>query len=189
MFNLRKDYETKQVSNTSGSGSVSSFPSGAGVAAGNPSPTSSVLLQPKTVEINGYKFVISKMPCTVAQEVLCQLPAGFLPVISEFTKSEEQLFRMLSYCERVYTDGRANVPLISKTIIDNHVPDFNTLIKLEWEVLQYNFDFFAQGRLLNFLNEGLSLAGSKASGILTDLLDKLLQAGVQLSTNLEQSTP
>lgn len=172
MFTLRKDFEKPQQ--TAENIKTSS--------------SSAVLLQPENVEINGYKFIISKMPCTVAQEVLCQLPAGLIPIISQFSKSEEQLFKMLSYCERVYTDGRANVPLISKTIIDNHVPDFNTLMKLEWEALQYNFDFFKQGRLLNFLNEGLSLAESKTSGILTDLLDKLLQAGVQLSTNSEQST-
>lgn len=166
MFTLRKDYEAenpKVIAQTS--------------------PSSVVLLQPKEVEINGFKFIISKMPCTVAQKVLCQLPSGIIPLISSFSKSEEQLFKMLSYCERVYTDGRANVPLVSKTIIDNHVPNFDTLYKLEWEALQYNFDFFEQGKLLNFLNEGLSLAESKASEILTDLLDKLLQAGVQLSKN------
>ena len=176
MFNLRKDFEAAKGFKQQTAESIKI------------SPSSAVLLQPKTIEINGYKFIISKMPCTVAQEVLCQLPTGFIPVVSQFAKSEEQLFKMLSYCERVYTDGRANVPLISKTIIDNHVPDFNTLTKLEWQALQYNYDFFANGKFLNFLNEGISLAELKTSAILTGLLDKLLQAGVQLFTNSEQST-
>jgi hypothetical protein len=145
------------------------------------------LLQTKTVEINGYKFVISKMPCTVAQEVIFKLPTGLIPLISQFSQSEEMAFKMLSYCERVYTDGRANVGLISRALIDNHVPDFDTLIKLEEECLKFNFDFFEQGKVLSFLNKGLSLAESKASGILTDLLDKLLSADVQRFTNSEQS--
>lgn len=139
-------------------------------------PSASSLLEPKTVEINGYKFIISKMPCTVAQEVIFKLPTGLMPIIQNFSQSEEMAFKMLSYCERVYTDGRPNVPLISKEIIDNHVPDFQTLIALEKECIDYNFDFFASGKLLTFLNEGLSLVESKASGILTDLLDRLLQA-------------
>lgn len=165
-FNLRKDYEPTQEK-----------PQQNPVAA-----SSSLLLEPKTVEINGYRFIISKMPCTVAQEVIFKLPTGLVPLISNFSQAEEMAFKMLSYCERVYND-RPNVPLISKEIIDNHVPDFQTLMKLEQECLQYNYDFFEQGKVLSFLNKGLSLAESKASGILTDLLDKLLQAGAQHSTN------
>lgn len=171
MFNLRKDYQ-QQTTTPNVQQPLSE--------------TSAVLLQPKEIEIEGSKFIISKMPCTVAQEVLFNLPTGLIPLLSNFSKSEEMAFKMLSYCERVYTD-RPNVPLKSKVLIDNHVPDFNTLIKLEQEVLQYNFDFFASERVLNFLNEGLSRVESKASGILTDLLDKLLQVSQQPLNNSEQS--
>lgn len=141
-------------------------------SAQNLSASSKVLLEPKEVEINGFKFIISKMPCTVAQEVVFNLPGGLIPVLSDFTKAEEQAFKMLSYCERVYTDGHS-VPLISKAIIDNHVPNFDTLIKLEHECLQYNYDFFGNGRALDFLNKAVSLAKSNVSEILTDLLGKL----------------
>ncbi len=166
-FNLRKDYQ-KQAQTA---------------PAVQISESAKTLLEPKTVEINGCTFIISKMPCTTAQEVIFNMPAGLIPVISNFAKSEEQAFKMLKYCERVYTDGRANVPLISKEIINNHVPDFDTLIKLEYECLQYNFDFFKNGSLLNFLNQGVSLAKSNISEILTDLLDKLSARGLQASTN------
>jgi len=141
------------------------------------------LIQPKSVEINGYKFVISKMPCTVAQEVIIKLPTGLVPLLSDFSQAEDMAFKMLSYCERVYSDGRPNVGLISKEIIDNHVPDFDTLVKLETECINYNYDFFSDGKLLAFLNKGVCLVESKASGILTDLLDKLLQAGAPRSGN------
>lgn len=154
-FNLRKNYQQQEHTQKQ-----------------NLSASSSVLLEPKEIEINGYKFIISKMPCTVAQEVIFNLPTGLIPIISEFKKSEEQAFKMLAYCERVYTD-KNNVPLKSKAIIDNHVPDFDTLIKLEYECLNYNFDFFGNGRALDFLNKGISLAKSNVSEILTDLLDKL----------------
>lgn len=143
----------------------------------------STLLEPKEVEINGCKFLISKMPCTVAQEVIVKLPTGFIPMLSNFETSQEMAFKMLSYCERIYGGDKANVPLISKEIIDNHVPDFNTLIQLEAECINYNFDFFANGKAWNFLNKGVCLAESKLSGILTDLLDRLLQAEKQHSMN------
>lgn len=171
-FNLRKDYKQNTTQSVQD----------------NAQSPRKELLQAKTVEINGYKFIISKMPCTVAQEVIFKLPTGLIPLISQFSQSEEMALKMLSYCERVYADGQSNVRLISKALVDNHVPDFDTLIKLENECLQFNFDFFAQGKVLDFLNKGLSLAESKASGILTDLLDKLLSADVQRFTSSEQST-
>ncbi len=152
---LRKDYEKQKLNEAQ--------------------PTTRTLLEPKSIEINGYKFIISKMPCTVAQEVLLRLPAGLIPLVKNFSQSEEMAFKMLSYCERCY-DGQPNVPLISKVVIDNHVPDFDTLIKLEQECVSYNFDFFQNGKVWTFLTKIVSLAESKASGMLTDLLDKLLQA-------------
>ena len=156
---MRKDYEKQKMNEAQ--------------------PTTRVLLEPKNIVINGYKFVISKMPCTVAQEVLLRLPAGLLPLVKNFSQSEEMAFKMLSYCERCYED-KANVPLISKTVIDNHVPDFDTLIRLEQECIAYNYDFFQNGKVWTSLNKIVSLAESKASGILTDLLDRLLQAGKPL---------
>lgn len=152
-------------------------------AVSTPAGFTPTLIQPKIVEINGYKFVISKMPCTVAQEVIIKLPTGLIPLLSDFSQAEDMAFKMLSYCERIYSDGRPNVGLISKEIIDNHVPDFDTLVKLETECINYNYDFFGNGKLLDFLNKGVCLVESKASGILTDLLDKLLQAGVPHSGN------
>jgi len=163
MFNLRQDYQPKQQAQPQPQMSESS----------------KTLLEPKEVDINGHKFIISKMPCTVAQSVLFNIPTGLIPVISEFKRTEEQAFKMLAYCERVYTDGRANVPLISKQIIDNHVPDFDTLIKLEYECLNYNFDFFTRERVLTLLNQALSHAESRVSGILTDFLGKLSVQGGQ----------
>lgn len=166
MFNLRKDYTGEQPKKIEE----------------NLTASSRSLLEPKNLEINGYKFIISKMPCTVAQEVIFKLPTGLVPLLSQFSQAEEMAFRMLSYCERVYPDGRS-VPLISKEIIDNHVPDIKTLFMLEQECITYNYDFFAQGKVLDFLNKGLSHVESKASAILTDLLDRLLQAGSQHSEN------
>lgn len=165
-FNLRKNYQPQTQQSA---------------PAVQISESAKTLLEPKTVEINGCKFIISKMPCTTAQEVIFNMPAGLIPVISNFAKSEEQAFKMLKYTERVYSDGRPNVPLISKEIINNHVPDFDTLIKLEYECLQYNFDFFKDGRALNFLNAGLSHVQSSISEILTDLLDRLSAQGAQAS--------
>lgn len=135
------------------------------------SASSQTLLEPLEITINECKFIISKMPCTVAQEVLINLPQGLIPLLAEFSKYEQYIFKMLSYCERVYDDKEA-VPLISKTIIDNNIPDFDTLYKLEWECINYNYDFFKDGRALTFLNEGLSLVKSNLTEILTALSDK-----------------
>lgn len=145
----------------------------------NPNSAPSIaLLSPKEVTINGYRFLISRMPCMTAQEVIVRIPAGILPLINQYTISEEMVVKMLSCCQRLY-DDKPNVPLISKEIINNHVPDFDTLLQLENECLKYNYDFFNQGKVLTFLAKGLSHVESRLSEILTDLLDKLLQAEKQ----------
>lgn len=142
----------------------------------NPNTAPSIaLLSPKEVTINGCRFLISRMPCMTAQEVIVRIPAGILPLINQYAISEEMVVKMLSCCQRMY-DDKPNVPLISKEIINNHVPDFDTLLQLENECLKYNYDFFNQGKVLTFLAQGLSRVESSLSGILTDLLDKLLQA-------------
>ena len=139
------------------------------------SASSIALLAPKEVSINGCRFLISRMPCMTAQEVIVRIPAGILPLINQYTISEEMVVKMLSCCQRMY-DDKPNVPLISKEIINNHVPDFDTLLQLENECLKYNYDFFNQGKVLTFLAKGLSHVESRLSVILTDLLDRLLQA-------------
>ena len=139
------------------------------------STSAGILLKPKEVDIKGCKFIISQMPCTVAQEVAFKLPPGLIPIMGNFTQAEDMYVKMLSFCERVYDDGR-HVKLISKDIIDNNLPDFETLLLLEREVIEYNFGFFDTEKLLTLLNGLLSRVESKVSGILTDLLDKLLSA-------------
>lgn len=155
-FNLRKNYNNQTAD-------VTTVPSAVG------------LLKPKEIEVKGCKFIISQMPCTVAQEVAFKLPPGLIPIMGNFTQAEDMYVKMLSYCERIYDDGR-HVKLISKDIIDNNLPDFETLLLLEKEVIEYNFGFFDTGKLLTLLNGLLSHVESRVSGILTDLLDKLLSA-------------
>lgn len=142
------------------------------------STSAGILLNPKEIEIKGCKFIISQMPCTVAQEVAFKLPPGLIPIMGNFTQAEEMYVKMLSFCERVYDDGR-HIKLISKDIIDNNLPDFETLLLLEKEVIEYNFGFFDTEKLLTLLNGLLSRVESKVSGILTDLLDRLLSAEKQ----------
>lgn len=132
----------------------------------------------KEIEINGCKFLISKMPCLMSQEVLIRIGQGLLPMINQYQITEDMAVKMLSRCQRIYGD-KPNVPLISKEIIENHIPDFQTLMLLEKELLELNYGFFDFGSLLNFLSEGLSLAESKLSKMLTDLLDRLYQAEKQ----------
>ena len=145
-------------------------------------PSAVGLLKPKSIEVKGCKFIISQMPCTVAQEVAFKLPPGLIPIMGNFTQAEDMYIKMLSYCERVYDDGRS-VKLISKDVIDNNLPDFETLLLLEKEVIESNYGFFDTGKLLTLLNGLLSHVESRVSGILTDLLDKLLSADGQHSTN------
>lgn len=165
-FNLRKNYHTPPVNNELGTPAV------------DMNTSAGILLKPKEIDVNGYKFIISQMPCTVAQEVAFKLPPGLIPIMGNFTQAEDMYVKMLSFCERVYDDGK-HIKLINKTVIDNHIPDFQTLLLLEREVIEYNYGFFNPEKLLDLLNGLLSHAESRVSKILTDLLDKLSHQGEQ----------
>lgn len=139
-------------------------------------------LEPKEIELNGIKFIIRKMPCTVAQEVLIRMPQGLVPILANYSVTEEMAFKMLSYCDRIYSDGRV-VKLINKDIINNNIPDFKTLMELEKTCMEYNFGFFDFGGIVLSLEKLLSRAESSLSKMLMDSLDKLLQAEKQPSEN------
>ena len=142
-----------------------------------------MLINPKeiTIEFEGeeLKFNIGKFPATVGREIITQYPINNIPKVGQYLESENTMLKLMKYVERVYDDRTQE--LSSKTLIDNHIPSWEVLIKIEAYVLDYNCSFFELGKVLNSLKEWKALAKPKNIKTLMDSLVKLSQAVEQPS--------
>lgn len=97
------------------------------------------------------EYTISRIPAIEAREIITQYPTSAAPKIGNYKLNEELMFKLLSYVEVELTPGVFQA-LNSRALIDNHVPDYETLMKLEKEMVVYNSRFLSQGGISNFLS-------------------------------------
>ena len=146
------------------------------------------MIQEKDVEIRGKKYVISKLPATVGREVLFLYPTSNLPKVGDYGKSQEVMLKLLSYVGIRLENGDV-LQLKTRELVDNHVPDAESLLLLEKEMFAYNYDFFQNGEASTFFQKLEKLATKKGIEMLTTLLGRLSQAEKQPSKSLEKTTP
>lgn len=139
------------------------------------------MLEPKTIFIpEGDKqhcFIIHKFPATVGREILSKYPASAIALFKQwedlcYTANEAVMLKVMGYVQAVTADG-TTVTLSTKALVDNHVPNAVVLIKLEKEVLEYNFSFFGQLRNLSSSVSSIPSIVQKVIGTLTDSLASL----------------
>lgn len=128
------------------------------------------LIQPKDVELGGKLYRISKFPATVGREIVAKYPLSNMPKLGDYKVSEEIMVKLMSYVEVVLPER--NIRLSTVDLVNNHVPDWEVLAKLEWEMLQYNCSFLTNGKSLSFLEKLGHLAEQKITEILTTLSAK-----------------
>ena len=135
------------------------------------------MIDEKSIEVQGKEYVISKLPATVAREILFLYPSSNIPKIGDYATSERIMLLLMSYVGvRV---GDSIIPLKTKELVNNHVPDAETLILIEKEMFKYNYSFFQNGNASTFLTILEKRATTKGIEILTTLLERLSQAGKQ----------
>ena len=149
-----------------------------------------MLINPKEITIDfegeSLKFNIGKFPATVGREIISKYPVSNMPKLGDYAVSEETMLKLMSYVERVY-DDRVQ-PLTSRTLIDNHIPSWEVLVKLEAYMIDYNCSFFELGKVLNSLKEWKALAEPKNIKTLMDSLASLSQAEKPRSKNSKRRT-
>lgn len=142
-----------------------------------------MLIDPKeiTIEYEGeeLKYNISKFPATVGREIISKYPIANMPKIGDYAVSEDTMLKLMKHVERVYPDRVQE--LTNKALVDNHVPSWEVLAKLELLMIDYNCSFFRNGKGLDFLKKLQSLAEPKIIEMLTVLSGKLSQAVKQPS--------
>ena len=96
------------------------------------------------------KFILSKFPAVAGREIITQYPTSAAPKIGSYALNEELMFKLMSYVAVPLADGLP-LRLNSRALVDNHVPDFETLMRIEWEMMKYNCSFFNNGKMSGFL--------------------------------------
>lgn len=143
--------------------------------------TLSALLEPSQREINGKSFTLSKFPATVAREIICKYPLSAMPKIGDYPANHETMLKLMRYVA-VEIAGSEPLRLTTEELVNNHVYQVGvssgeTLLKLEWAMLEYNFDFFAHGLSSSFLEAIKAKALPLATKIWTDLSAQLSATG------------
>lgn len=109
------------------------------------------LNNPKTVFVNDKDgkplgFIIGQFPAITGREIAAKYPTSVAAMAkqweeNQYNENEKIMLKALSYVERILEDG-STVRLTTAALVDNHVPDAECLMRLEKELLQYNFSFF-----------------------------------------------
>jgi len=131
------------------------------------------MLKPKDVTITTQEgvektYVISKIPAIPAREIVAKYPISAMPKLGDYAVNEATMLKLMSYVG-VYSPNGVIIRLTTKELVDNHVPDWETLGKLEWSELEYNCSFFGNGLASTFLEGIAQKAQALISKILMDL--------------------
>ena len=146
-----------------------------------------MLLHPKEIVVptqdgEDRTYIISKFPASAGREILTQYSFSSMPKVGDYAVNEALMFKIMGYVG-VRVPGRETpIMLATKALVDNHVPDWETLTRIEEAILEYNTSFFSDGRTSTFSAALNAMVLPKLIGTLTGSLEKLLQAAGQPST-------
>ncbi len=144
------------------------------------------MLEPKEVKIKTQAgaekdFIISKFPAIAGREIIAKYPISAIPKLGDYQVNEETMLKLMAYVAVVSGDDK--IMLTTRALIDNHVPDWETLARIEVEMMGYNCSFFQNGKISSFFDIIKKNARQLISSTLTDSLGQLLRTGKQASKN------
>lgn len=146
------------------------------------------MIQPKEIEIDGKIFIISKFPAVAGREIMAKYPTSGLPKIGDYKVNEEVMLKLMSYVA-VPNGTSQPLKLGSQILINNHIvasegaEAWETLGKIEIEMMRYNCSFFRDGRISTFFEDLAQKLPQWVSKTLTDLSARSSQKEKQPSTN------
>lgn len=130
------------------------------------------LIQPKPQEFTGqdgqkYSYFLSKVPAIQAREIVTQYPLSALPKLGDYKRNEELMLKLMTYVGVEIGDDKKVQALTTRELVNNHVPDFEVLLRLEAAMIDYNCSFFTKGTGSTFFDLIEAKAKVLISAILT----------------------
>lgn len=134
-------------------------------------------------------YVLSKFPAIAGREIVAGYPLSGMPKIGDYKVNEEIMLKLMAHVG-VRVEGRdAPLELSTRALVDNHVPDWETLARIEWAMMELNCSFFGNGRALSFLQGIAQQAREWISETLTHLSEQSSKVAAPPSKNSKRSTP
>lgn len=135
-----------------------------------------MLIKPKTIQIKTMdgetkSYILSRFPATDGMEIFYRIPTSAMPKIGDFEALKgvrDDIFKFIA----VEING-AQQTLSMKALIDSHVPDAETGLKLIGAMLEYNYSFFQRGTISAFFDVVAAKVPDIAQRILIQLSDAL----------------
>jgi hypothetical protein len=136
-------------------------------------------ISPIQKTIDEKTYILSKFPATKGREIVTQYVSTGLPKIGDYKRNEELMLKLMSYVGVIMQNNQTML-LTNQELVDNHVPSWEALVKIEIAMMEYNCSFFQEGRALNFLESIAQRAPAWIIKTLTRLLRQLSATVKQL---------
>lgn len=155
-------------------------------------PSNAPMLEPKAVAVKTQAgvekpFIISKFDCITGREIVASYPLSALPKVGDYKVNEQVMLKLMAFVA-VDMGGGSFVRLSTPELVRNHVPDWETLARLEMLTLEYNVSFFGRAEISTFLSDLIPKAQAWITKILTDSSAQSLKAGAQPTKSSKRST-
>lgn len=98
-------------------------------------------------------YLISKFPALMGRELVSVYPVANLPKIGDYAASEAMMLKLMTRVAALRPDKTVWLPLVSKDLYDNHVPDWEAGAKIEGAAWEHNCSFFGNGKLSIFCGD------------------------------------
>ena len=149
------------------------------------------LLDPSELTLTGYDgkertYTLSRFPAVQGREIVAKYPMSALPKLGDYQVSEETMLKLMAFVA-VDSNGK-QLRLSTRALVDNHVPDWETLAKLEMAMMEKNCSFFTNGKALSSLSGLCQTALQRIIGTLTPSSASSSPKDAPPSTNSEPST-
>lgn len=141
------------------------------------------MLEPKEVTIETQKgekrvYVLSKFPAVQGREIIAKYPLSAMPKLGDYAVNEETMLKLMAFVAVPRAEG-GPLPLSTRGLVDNHVPDWETLARIEVAMMEYNVSFFGNGKGSTFLEAITKKGQAFLSQTLMDLSGQSSPKGKQ----------
>jgi len=107
------------------------------------------LLYPKEITVSGKRFKISKFPAVEGREIIAKYPISLLPKVGDYKTSEETMLKIMARVAAISENG-SEILLVTRELVDNHIPCWEDLVRIEYAMMEYNCSFLQAESLSGF---------------------------------------
>ena len=98
------------------------------------------MLQPKEYSVKTQAgdekvYILSKFPVVAGREIVAKYPLSGMPKLGDYQVNEETMLKLMAYVAVPGANGEP-LKLTTRALVDNHVPDWETLAKLEIAMME-----------------------------------------------------